>query len=211
MDPEITVILDSNDKLTDFNQAHTFILFRNEREQWITKGSFQSSHPDFNSLQSTRIYVQELMKALDTSKILLGKTITGLPYQILNAAGYILCEADDYREDVLNSIFEDYCKQNKQPELIQEEIPLTPVETGEPGLYFLDMIHLQTVHPDISSKKALFPFFKEVPFLELKIKCSHNMPWFDYELPARNLIYTEQRFSEEGYSVITIVHKQCSV
>jgi hypothetical protein len=79
---------------------------------------------------------------------------------------------DGIEADVLDS----FTEQNIKEKIIKEA---RPVSTETEGIYYLDLVLLQTECPDVSSKKAMKDFFSNTPFLELHLICRHLPPWIE--------------------------------
>jgi hypothetical protein len=123
-----------------------------------------------------RAGIGELVERMGPCRIILGRSITGLAYNEFDRRGFAVFEAEVLSDGLLEGIWGDARAETP------EDVPCYPVETGKPGCYELDLIGLQTAHPEISSKQA-FRNFLQGNFKELIIYCGHVPPWVEAQLP----------------------------
>ncbi len=131
-------------------------------------------------------------------------------YNIFNNAGFIISEADDFNETILDGLYSDIQKEADalNTEKALNNIPTSPVETEIKGNYFFDFSLLKNSTLPYSSKETILPFLNSVRFNRLEILCDHVMPWFDSEMKKRNLLYT---VTEEGKGKCRILVKPVDV
>lgn len=140
-------------------------------------------------------------------KIIIGKLIVGIPYYMLDKNGFIVCEAENFSQELLEQIAADYLEKNEEAEKTEEEVPSRPFPVDNEGNYFLDFALLQKKRPEISSKKALLPFLSNELFQSLTVVCTHIMPWLDVFLEDRNLKIDAER--KNGLYTVKISRKLC--
>lgn len=144
----------------------------------------------------------ELIESCDTAAF---KEIFGIPYSVFDMAGYNIFSIDYYSEEMLMGIEEDIealNDSNRKKEKMLDSAK--PVETDTPGVYYFDLLQVQTKCPDITSKQAIKSFLDETPFMELRLICAHMPPWIEKD--ARFKVESE-KIDRGIYSVITL--KQC--
>lgn len=180
MKDEIAVIVDRENKLTDIFKGVNLSIYRKETCWEKTKVvKLKPFNPE--NEEEIRAFISNLQKELDRCKCIVGTVIIGMPYFLLSRAGYELLEAEELSTELLDQIYEDYIiqKEEELPTLDKPNIEKHPIKLNEQGEYFLDFITLQKAYPEISSKKALVPFFNHTPYKKITILCPHIMPWLE--------------------------------
>ena len=142
----------------------------------------------------------------NNSNMLIGASIVGLPYQILNKNNIIMCEADEISVQLFQEIYEDFY-QEKNAEINKEikDIPPYPVCVSENGFYFFDFNKTSKLYPELSSKKMLIPFISKKDFNCLIIQTTHIMPWIESFVIEMNLNLDQKK--EDGIYTINITRK----
>ena len=153
-------------------------VYAEEKGVWQKKKSV-SFRLDFTAPSAVRDSMRGAIAELDGCKVIVGKNIGGLPYNVLDRMGFAVFEADVFSPELLDGVRRDVESAARSVK-VRETPPLAPVACGLPGHYYLDLIKLQAVRPDISSKAALRPFLRQ-PFAELTLVCSHLPPWLQTE------------------------------
>ena len=202
---KMCVCMNEENALTDIFGACSLGVYESE-QQWsliqrIPLGSLKNK-----VAAEVRKYTQEiciLMKEVE-SNLLIGTEILGLPYQILNQNGIILCEADTVSDQLFEEIYEDfYCEENQIQESLSQVLA-SPICVSEDGCYFFNFDQAIKAHPDLSSKKMLIPFLKTTFFESLTILCSHIMPWLEFYVEQNGLVMESNH--EEGHYMVHIKH-----
>ncbi len=189
----IAVILDEDDRLSEIKDARKLSVYRKSRQSWTKEKEVILPRLYHGGMADIRKNLAGVIKDLDNCKIIAGKSITGLVYNVFNNAGFILSEIDDFDPSVLDGLYSRILKEIDALNDVETElsnIPTAPVETEIKGNYFLDFDLLKNSALPYSSKTALLPFLNSVRFNRLEILCDHVMPWLDLEMKKRNLSYT---------------------
>jgi len=207
MTNEIGILLDDQGKMTDiFNMTHIDIFTR--KEEWEVIQTKTNLMVDTSFTGALRRSIEMIVKELGTCRVLIGSAIIGMPYHIFDRNGFVLCEAEELDTNLLEQIYEDYCKEKEvELEELTEPVPIHPQPVDNDGNFFFDFIKLQKYHPEISSKKALLPFLSHELFQTLTIVCSHIMPWLEDFVKDRGQMMNSKR--EDGRYVVIIDHKSC--
>jgi len=190
--------------LSSLEECTEVLLFEDEGGSWgiIGRLPFRLEGSKSNEIRDS---VRSLVLKLDC-RVIAARTISGIPYHILDAADFSIFEAENLSDRLLDDILLDI---SISKGLVQsEETPTGPIPIDEEGRWFLDLISLQERYPEISSKKALRPFLQNQTFLELKLLCTHLPPWLDAEMHARHLgcaIETDP----DGRLMVSISHALC--
>lgn len=203
---KIGVILDENNKLTTLMDGVKIAIYENIDLKWTKTREVKETFRQKATINKMRVFLSLLILELHECKILIGTNITGIPYMILDKAGFILCEAQEMSEILLSSVASDYERKEQNAKSITvfqlEDYPTAPIKTQIPGVYEFDMRRFQKQYPEISSKKVLLPFIRKGEFSQLHIFCNHVMPWLDFELPVHGLKYCVERLEENDYKVL---------
>jgi hypothetical protein len=171
---KIAVIMNNYDEINSFESDAIISMFESEGIHWRVSERIPVRIDFSQELSSLRKDIQKLILKLDECKIIVGKTISGLAYQIFDKKGFDIFEVEQFNPAILDRILSDV-----KSTTTEKKDVTSPVETGVPGVYFLDLITLQQQNPEISSKMVLQPFLTNTPFLRLNVICSHLPPWME--------------------------------
>jgi Fe-only nitrogenase accessory protein AnfO len=202
---KIGVVLNQEEQIASLLEGGKVAIYERKESTWIKTDEVKQCFSQRDSINQMREFLDHLVKELKDCKILVASIITGIPFMLLDKEGFMLCEAEEMSKQLLEEIAYDYEKMKQEKERLSKDplkdYPTAPFETKEKGVFELDMRKLQKCHPEISSKKALFPFLKEMKFSKLMIYCSHVMPWLDRELKGFGYCYQVNKLEEQGYQV----------
>lgn len=203
------VLADMEGKITDFFHVHKLIIYE-KTAQWEAVDEIEL----INTQNMTRSEIEILSEKISTiikrqdSEMLIGTAIVGIPYQILNKNGIIMCETDEVSQRVFDEIYDDFYNNIDLEEEEQvDDIPPYPVCAYEDGFYYFDFDMAMNVHSTLSSKKMLIPFLEQELYTCLTIKCSHIMPWLEYYTKQHGLSMDYKR--EDGVYIVNIMHGFC--
>lgn len=201
----VAVFMDSMNQISNFYECERCNIYKKATKgyQLVTTVTFEKIIP-ISPLQ-IRKNVNHLISLLEDCKIAAFGEISGIPYSAFDMAGFHIFQIPEYTEEILEGIWKDV--EELEKEKIQKEEMLQsakPIETESEGVYFFDLIKVQEVSPEVSSKKALVEFFNKTPFMELKLVCAHIPPWIERD--GRFQVKSEK--TEKGYHAL-ITWKQC--
>ena len=207
----IAVLLDENEKLTDFFGIKKIFIYK-KKKKFKVVNKIDNIRINATGMDKFKDGLKELEKYFNGTIVILGKQITGIPFYYFDKMGFKLCEAEELTMEVLEIIYEDYCEisvyeiqdEKRNPEIA--EVPVRPVETDEKGNYYFDFLKLQKYKPEISSKRALIPFFYNDNFDSLTIICSHIMPWLDLFMKERGL--ESKVIRGDGKYMVIVSHRK---
>jgi hypothetical protein len=111
------------------------------------------------------------------AKILIGRAVSGMAYQIFDRMSFHVVEADHCISLLLDRIRSKIEEAERKEDESATQKNARPQETKIPGQYFLNLTVLQQRAPDVSSKMALPPLFDSTPFDRLTVLCQHLPPW----------------------------------
>jgi Fe-only nitrogenase accessory protein AnfO len=204
----MAVFCDDNDHISHFDDMTNFVFYTKEETGWH-KSDLVPLSPDLSGgLDAIRENISQMLSAFNECRIIITKSISGIPYQIFDRSGFIICESEDFDLDLLDAIRADLISQDEEARAYARLLSKTPEETDVPGYYRFDLTQVQKKHPELSSKMALLPFLKETPFYALEVVCDHIPPWFENQLPAMHLQYRIENKNDSTKHVV-ITHVAC--
>ena len=172
---EQIAILCHNRQPATLHEADTILIFElDPAGSWLERKAFPFHLTSTPKMDALRDQIRDLITRLGTCRIIAGQAINGLAYHVLDRMRLAIFEIRQIDTATLNQILQDV--QQAAPPDTAEDMPRHPVCTGD-GIYYLDFIRLQKLHPEISSKKALQSFLQHSPFIKLNILCSHVPLW----------------------------------
>ena len=211
---KIATIVNDSKIITSFQEGTTIIIYYKDIESWKVQNEISYSLNSNISLSDIRDYIRTVILRLEDCKIIIGKTISGLPYNILDRMGFEIFEVESISDSLsisdflLEDIYSEVQGYENKKDAFLLKVPTSPQQTAIPGVYFLNLIELQEKHPEISSKRALQDFFTSTPFYKLQLICSHVPPWFETFFPTKKLTFSTEELENNKYQV-TIYKKVC--
>ena len=205
---KIAVVLNNNNELSSFEEGAVLMVFSKETADWRVVDEVVYFLDTTLELQAVREKIKTVIAGLEDCRVVVGKPIRGLSYNILERLGYEIFEADMLSETLLEEISQELEAVKENPPNEVEEVPTAPYMTSKEGEYFLNLILLQNKHPEISSKKALLPFIEGTVFYRLEVICSHVPPWFENQFPQKGLSYSVEERGPDGLKV-SIIKESC--
>lgn len=199
---KIAVICDKGGKTSTIFDCDCVKVFLQEDGIWRPSGSYPVNIDTGKGMGSVRESISELIDALGDVVAVVGREISGVPYHLFDTAGLAVFELSGSPQEFLDYVSKETL-QEKGTKNSTISYPDHPLPAGE-GKYKMNLIELQQMRPDISSKKALMPFFENTIFYELEVTCSHIPPWFDRNFPGMKLKYEAAKL-DASYKV-TIFH-----
>lgn len=209
MSKKIATIVDDSKKLSSFEIGTSLNIYYKDTGSWQLKEEIGYSLDISLALSEIRDYIRTIILKLEDCKIVIGKTVSGLPYNIFDRMGFAIFEVAYISDSLLDEIFSEVQEYKNKKNAPPVNLSTSPIQTEIAGIYFLNLIELQEKHPDISSKKALKEFIETTPFYKLELLCSHVPPWFDNFLPLKKLNYSLDQIEINKYRV-TIYKEDCS-
>lgn len=201
---KIAVTCKGSALFSTFADCDTCIIYEKENNNWKARKQFTIQITAKTNPETFRNEIRTIIAKLDDCKIIVSQSLTGLAYHIFDRMGFYIFETAELAPDTFDQILHDIDKNTQ--ELTTQEMPTKPMKTDE-GIYFLDFIQLQQVHPEISSKRALQPFLQSTPFIKLDILCSHLPPWL--ESPDYKNRYDIFKKKRNNAMLISISPKSC--
>jgi Fe-only nitrogenase accessory protein AnfO len=193
---KIAVIMNKCKNIASFEEDAIISVFENQSVLWHVLKRIPVRIDFKEDLSSLRKEIENLIAELGDCKIIAGKTISGLVYHMLDKRGFDIFEVEQFRPELLDEILSDATS------TVSEKAGVTePVETGVPGIYFLDLVAMQLQNPEVSSKMAIQPFLTDTPFLELHVICRHLPPWLENFVSSKGMKLDTEKIADEKVQV----------
>jgi Fe-only nitrogenase accessory protein AnfO len=186
----MAVFFDENDTLSDFSSLSAIKIYNSLADSWELSKTIPYTPNLTLAPGQLRQQLKDIAESLKPCRVIISRDLKGIPYQIFDQSGFIICEADAFDLELLDVIRMDLLETQKSDLLANTDAPTAPVATDQPGRFFIDLDKLQKNRPDISSKMALMPFFEKGDFLLLDVICEHFPPWFTERFPQMGLTFT---------------------
>lgn len=200
----IAVFLNADKNVSNFYECNHFVVYEKDENGYRIQKTVQFDQIIPSLPMKIRKDVNAVINLIEECDIVAFGKISGVPYSAFDIARYSIFQIPDCSKDSIQGIFDDI--EELEKEKLQKEDLINsarPIETEIAGVFYFNLIKLQEVCPEISSKKALLTFFNETPFMELKLICDHIPPWIERD--GRFHIKTEK--TNEGYiALITFRH-----
>lgn len=177
---KVAVIMRDSGLCDSFFEADGFGVFKQVPGGWK-----KTRHESFVRVEPAapavlREKIRSLLPLISDCRVVVAGQLQGIPYSVFDLAGYKIFTVASLEDAVLDGIAADL--RLEEDELAQTARALAdaqPRQTEIPGIYRLDLVAIQTLHPDISSKQAMTEFLNNTPFLELRLHCRHLPPWLE--------------------------------
>lgn len=177
---KVAVIMRDSNLCDSFFAANGFDVLKQ-----IPGGWKKTRHESFTEVEPAapavlRERIRTLLPLISDCRVVAAGQLQGIPYSVFDLAAFKIFAVASLEDRVLDGIAADL--QLEEDELAQTAQALSdarPKETDIPGIYHLDLVAIQALHPEISSKQAMMDFLKTTPFLELRLHCRHLPPWLE--------------------------------
>jgi len=183
----IAVIMNEINMIDSFSKDANVLVFNKNDAGWLVVKDISAGIDFSHELPLLREELRQLITELDDCKIIVGKTVSGLAYHMLDKMGFAIFEVEQFTPSILDQILSDVKSASAT-----NKSGISPVETDVPGVYFLDLIALQEQNSEITSKMALQPFLTNTPFLQVDLICGHLPPWVEPFIAAKGMKLTTE-------------------
>ena len=201
---KIAVFLDEDNNISSFLDGKVVKIFEKDEKKWTVNKVVPVDMTKVTGIRAIRHGFQNLIEDFDDCKIVVVKKGFGIAYSVFYAEDFSVWELPGKAEEVLDEVL----SREKEHDTLEdeEEKKNNYVEEVKEGEYFLDLIKLQLVEPEVSSKKALLPFIENTAFEALKLRCCHVPPWLKSHSENKNLSFEVEKINNQDYQV-TIKNK----
>ena len=204
MTERIALTVNSDNRLSPFPESGYVKILQKTSADWQTE-KMLPINLQVKSTDELRMRIRNLVNEMPECKIMLSAGISGIPYHVFDKMGFAIFEAPAVSDSLLNDIIKDIVI-SKDELAADSLIPRSPVEIDD-GCYYLDYLLLESKHPEITTKKALLPFFDSTPFFSLTVRLSHLPPWLESgEYSGRYEISSKK---SDNVLLVTIKNKVC--
>jgi hypothetical protein len=177
---KIAVFTNRDEEMCNFYECSCFRIFVKKELGFMLKKVVEFEPILPQKTATVREETEKLVGLLEECQTVAFGDITGIPYTVFDHAGLQIFSIPDDSQKTLEGIARDIDQaQQEESEKRNAAGCIEPIETETPGVYTLDLLKIQELHPDLSSKKVLLEFLQTMPFMELKLSCAHIPPWIE--------------------------------
>jgi Fe-only nitrogenase accessory protein AnfO len=196
----IAIFLGDNGETADLQQPGKIIIYQKNQGMWQEQREKKFALGQARSARELRAGIAEVVEYLGNTKIIVGRSITGLPYFELEKAGCCVWEITGKPQGFLEYVL---IKDEEMARTPAPETAPTPVpEDLGNGYYRLSIKEIQERDTGITSKQALQPILRQGNFFPLEVICSHIPPWLETDIMMGNLACTSEQL---GFGEVRIV------
>ncbi len=204
MADKIALTVDTDNNLCTFPESSCLRILTKDGNIWQTE-TLLPLDLNVKKTEELRKRIRTVIDLVPECRILLSVAISGIPYHVFDKMGFSIFEAASVTNNLLDEIVVEISR-NKEKLESDSLIPRAPYEISE-GFYYFDYMLLESKHPEITTKKALLPFFDSTPFFSLTIRMSHIPPWLEMGIFAKKFEITSK--PEGNGLIVSIRHKNC--
>lgn len=203
---EIAVFLGKNGSTTKFYGEGKIVIFVQTIEGWQITRVREFSLKEVQGMIDFRQKPKEILTFLDSCKVFVALSITGIPYYFLEKDGCSIWEFDGEPKDFMDYVFTQQEKSNKKKakrssQLVEKSSKTDFVETAR-GTFsiFIDGIPERgLLH---TSKQVLLPFLRRGSYETLEIVCDQIPWWLEEEALKRRLTIQTQDLEKSKIKII---------
>ncbi len=208
MTETVACFIDRDGQLEDFNSKGTVVLYRKENNAWKISKFMGIDLSEIKQISELRELMDRIVLFLNDSKIIVVKSINGIPYFTLEKANFEIWESEGPALTVVTEIEEEIekidheeCKScSKYSETDSVTIP-APV-MNEEGDYSISLKEVQGHPSKTTSKQILMPFLKTGDFKKLHVACGHVPPWLEITVMEYGYDITIEKQGYSDYKVL---------
>lgn len=195
---KIAVFIGKNNEIGSFMESECVNMFVKKDDNWVVEKTLNLDFKNIKGINEIRQAFTKIIQVLEDCKIVLASSAFGIPYSIFYAEDFSIWELQGKVESVLDEIL---IKEKEHEELEKKESEKEVAVKIDEGHYLIDLIELQILNPELSSKKAIIPFLQTRDFTKLDIKCCHVPPWIEKEIRAKDVLMEIKEISRHEYKV----------
>ena len=205
---KIAVFIGNSNETIDFDTSGMIKVFLKKDNEWDCVQEIPLVLNESMALKVARENLIQASKLIKECKIIVGKKVYGISYNVFETMGYSIWEYEGQPQAFLDEILEqelEYMAQeaNRLKDIPEEKSYIKQISEGH---YFIDMQEMQLVNKNISSKQILMPFLKQGEFKILEIICTHVPPWIECEIEKSQLVMKVEKleFEKDRITLINI-------
>jgi Fe-only nitrogenase accessory protein AnfO len=205
---EIAVFQDISGKTQSFLEPGIIKVYSRCMGEWKVTKEIIFRIDNIAGLKSVRENIINMAETLGECKVLVGREIKGLTYNVLDGLGFNTWELKGEPNEFLEFVFEKE-EEEAKANALESTVDKSPqIKQLKDGTYFLDLKRIQENDVNITSKGILLPFLNTTIFYQLEIICKHIPHWFEVEFKRLNLKMENQSISQNEIKV-TVYPKLC--
>ena len=135
----MAVFCDDTQRIAQFDAMTNFVFYTKADNDWIKSDPIPFSCDLSGGLASVRENISQMLSAFNNCRIIIAKSIIGIPYQVFDRSGFIICESEDFDLELLDAIQADLISQDEKANEDARLLAQTPEETNVPGYYRFDL------------------------------------------------------------------------
>ena len=183
---DIAVYVNENGETAPLNFPGKLVVYRKRQGGWKACRERRFNPASAEGMAGLRRMMEEVAEVMDSCKIFVGHTVTGIPYFELEKSKCKVWEMQGKPGDFLDYILS--CEDDEQSLASKSTAVVIPVPTEiGGGRYRVSIKEIQDSGGGITSKQVLQPFLRRENFFELEVICSHVPPWLEAEFAAGTL------------------------
>ncbi|MDP4177339.1 MAG: Fe-only nitrogenase accessory protein AnfO [Bacillota bacterium] len=206
MGKQIAVFVGVDGETALINNTDKINVYEKINEKWIIKKQIPFCIIQSEKSISIRENFIKIVDELEACRLLVGKQVSGLVYNVFDKSGFNIWEIEGKPEEFLDYIIQ------KEEEISNEESQKNtvenPIKNKDNGYYYVNLKKYQESNTGITSKQILLSFLKNETFYELEIICSHIPPWFEREFQKLSLKVDVETLGLNEYR-LKIHHMTC--
>jgi len=208
MTDQIAVCVSDKGETAALFKAERIVVFEKKQGSWTAMRGIELTLDNSLGMRELRARIDTAISLLADCRILVGLSIVGLPYFVLEKSGFSLWEVKGRPVEFLDYILERE-KETRAAETKNQQVKVLPfpVETAN-GCYRISLKEIQANNVGVTSKQVLLPFLRQAKFYSLEVLCSHVLPWLEVELAGGTLAWVTETIAKDEIK-ITITPKCC--
>lgn len=207
---KIAVLTDGGGRTAPLDQSSKILLYQEIDSKWQVMKVIDWHPTADQTIAAIRGDIKTCIDQLEDCRIIVGKKLSGVAYHFLDKMNFHIFETDHpASQSLFYSIRQAITESEDKRNFINQTPVQTPVSPNNDGIYYFNLIELQQVFPEISSKKALKAFMEKAAFYKFELICNHIPPWLESMMLLRKFRWEVERF-ENNSSKITVLNLEYS-
>lgn len=195
---DIAVFLEEKDIISSFENAKYVKIFTKDNYMWKVRKVILINRTSCSSgINEIRKEYQSLLEQINDCKIVVVTKAFGIPYSVFYMEDFSVWELEGNPMDFLDEIV---VSENEKEELDKQEVEVA--KKIEEGYYFVDLQELELTNPEMTSKKAIIPYFQKEDVKKIEVSCCHVPPWLIAKKEKGEFTLEINEVSRNNYKVI---------
>lgn len=199
---EIATFIGQDGKTITLNEEGKLVVYAKNRGRWQAIREKPFTLNTIEGMWDLRNRVEEMIDFLKDCKVFVGRSITGMPYYLLEKSKCSIWECEGEPPEFLEYILEKEARYKKKTRKTKS-LELIPFKELTPGHFYISLKNIQKKHSGLTSKQLLQPFLKKNNFTYLEIICSHTPLWLEGEIMASAGL--QMRVHEVGKNEVKVI------